>query len=547
MVEEGRFQSSSEKRLVQARSRKVQFEMVVLFLITVVFALHSVLFFGFADIRAVVNRVPDDSAYFFKIAQNVVAGKGPTFDGMNKTNGFQPLWLCFLLPLAWVMRGSPPELFARACLLYQALLIIIAAWIFYAQVASYTDRRIALVSTAIFYSLGLGRFLNGMETGLLILTLLMLALFSVRRQVFLTERSWDAFGFGLLLGLVLLARLDMIFLALVIYTFLIGRFLFSRVNRRQQLWQLMFAMAGTGLLLFPYLMYNRLEFGSAMPISGQLKNSFPQVEHIEFGPPRVPLQVVGVVGIGLFWLGWQGMRYWRNRAKNAGIPSYRAGLIFLGVAMLLHYLHTALFMKWAVFLWHFAFYFLLFCLIVPDMLNLVFGRLSKPFSWGLALGVIVVALGSAIQRHRYHAYSYLRSPPEGWQVASYEAAVWVRTHTPPNTVLAMSDTGILGFYSQRPVINLDGIVNNLEYQQALRAKRLNKYLRKYRVQYLVHHAFWNEEELISGRYESCQFRYRSHLYGTESEPVIVYQWREVYRSGVYLDGPYKTVLVIWRL
>lgn len=41
----------------------------------------------------------DDAYYYFKVAQNISEGKGSTFDGINPTNGYHPLWLMVCAPV----------------------------------------------------------------------------------------------------------------------------------------------------------------------------------------------------------------------------------------------------------------------------------------------------------------------------------------------------------------------------------------------------------------------------------------------------------------
>ena len=67
------------------------------------------LFFLTAGMERVLSVIPDDAAYYFKIAQNAGAGKGLTFDGINRTNGFQPLWLSILVPVFAAYRGTRME------------------------------------------------------------------------------------------------------------------------------------------------------------------------------------------------------------------------------------------------------------------------------------------------------------------------------------------------------------------------------------------------------------------------------------------------------
>src|SRR5512139_3885588 len=41
----------------------------------------------------------DDAYYYFKVAQNISEGHGSTFDGINRTNGYHPLWMAICVPI----------------------------------------------------------------------------------------------------------------------------------------------------------------------------------------------------------------------------------------------------------------------------------------------------------------------------------------------------------------------------------------------------------------------------------------------------------------
>src|SRR5215204_7632866 len=41
----------------------------------------------------------DDAYYYFKVAQNISEGHGSTFDGIDKTNGYHPLWMLICVPV----------------------------------------------------------------------------------------------------------------------------------------------------------------------------------------------------------------------------------------------------------------------------------------------------------------------------------------------------------------------------------------------------------------------------------------------------------------
>src|SRR6202041_2863493 len=53
--------------------------------------------------------MPDDAFFYFKIAENIVQGLGPTFDGLGATNGFHPLWLVILIPIFKFFASPYPD------------------------------------------------------------------------------------------------------------------------------------------------------------------------------------------------------------------------------------------------------------------------------------------------------------------------------------------------------------------------------------------------------------------------------------------------------
>jgi len=561
-----------------------------LFAIFSVFVCGKVALYALGNMEAVVSSVPDDTGYFYKIAQNVVAGKGLTFDGVNETNGFQPLWLYLLLPLAWAMREAPVDLYLRAALIYQLSLVAIAGILFFLAMSLYSRRSVALASTVLFYLFGIF-FANGMETGALVLCLSALLYFSLRCRPFFSEcKIKPAFVFGLLLGLTMLARLDMVFLLIIIYTFLLWKIFFNAVpsNRMSLIRQSLASVFAFSLVTVPYFTYNKIHFGAIMPISGQLKNSFPYILQPDFGTDRFPTQVLLIFISICIFSAVSTFRFWRSQRNFDVLERYKIGILLIGTtSVLIHYFNTALFMKWAVFSWQFAFYFFHACIIFAyildnftakkdilpqnaqktqsallknSALSIYFmesfcrGLLHRiisgfsAFALRFTVTIIIVALFGVLL---FLSYKVSTLQPKGWHPQAYRAAVWVRNNLPQDTRLAMKDAGLFGLLSERTVINLDGLVNNLQYQEYLRRKQLNEYFRQKGVQYLVQHAYWpgrpQYTEFVDASYTHFDITFRSQLYNTISDPIGLYREDEVYRSHIYYDGPYRTVFVIWRL
>ena len=69
-----------------------------IFLALAVILPHLVIVFG--NLFAMLNWfLTDDAFYYFQVARNVSEGYGFTFDRINPSNGFQPLWMFVCIPV----------------------------------------------------------------------------------------------------------------------------------------------------------------------------------------------------------------------------------------------------------------------------------------------------------------------------------------------------------------------------------------------------------------------------------------------------------------
>ncbi len=54
------------------------------------------------------------------------------------------------------------------------------------------------------------------------------------------------------------------------------------------------------------------------------------------------------------------------------------------------------------------------------------------------------------------------------QLTIYQATIWVNKNLPDDSMIGAFNAGIAGYYSDYPVINLDGLVNNVVLDSMLR-------------------------------------------------------------------------------
>jgi len=160
----------------------------------------------------------DDAYYYFKVAQNISEGHGSTFDGINPTNGYHPLWTLVCVPifalarfdlilplriLIFVLAGLRA---ATSILLYRLLKNVIAL-----PIAMLTALYWAF-NNYIFWT----AYQQGLETGL---AAFCLVLFLFQLQRFNRDRkpgstNWKQIAtLAFLSVLVTFSRLDMVFLA----------------------------------------------------------------------------------------------------------------------------------------------------------------------------------------------------------------------------------------------------------------------------------------------------------------------------------------------
>lgn len=111
----------------------------------------------------------------------------------------------------------------------------------------------------------------------------------------------------------------------------------------------------------------------------------------------------------------------------------------------------------------------------------------------------------------------------------------------------MIDTGIFSFFSERTVINLDGLVNSFEYQEILREQKLGEYLQENRIKYYVGFVFKGIQDSFHENYGTYTQPIQSHKYMTESDPLVLHESNEIYRSDPQYFNGFKMVFIIWKL
>ncbi len=471
--------------------------------------LVRVAFIGAADEPSLVRVVPDDAYYYLKIARNVAAGQGATFDGIHPTNGYHPLWLGALVPVAAAVRD--PQLFVRAALGLGVALSFLTAVLLHRLVRRLTDSWWIPLLALILYWLNpraVVSSLNGLETSLS--TLLFTALLSltlreegVRCSVFgvggsedvaghascVTRRALrNALALGCLMGLLFLARTDNVFFIVAFWLAAV-----ALAERGERLRRGAVMAGAAAALAVPWVAYNWLAFGSPIQVSGL---AIPYVKHALYRAEEHGGLSPALYGLKQFAVMlYEGLRGEIGYSRLVSFPALAASLLVfalrwrkepaahravlvllgLGLASLAHlFVHSAI--RWYPRPWYFDQ--LLVLLPILFALALVVAcRVPRAASHVGLRALVAVGLAGLVAFQTVQSVRLLRRGEWPWAEEMLDSARWLRQNTKTDDVAAAFNAGIIGYYSERRVVNLDGAVNNAAYE-ALRRKDLMGLMRQ---------------------------------------------------------------------
>ncbi len=519
-----------------ASRRKVSPVSVDLFVVVLIsgLVLLRMLWIVCASVDIIAVSVSDDAYYYFKTAQNIVGGLGSTFDGINSTNGFHPLWMCVILPIFATFSGHPDMSIRAVCALSTLLAggSVLLSWGYVKALAGRSAGIIVLL--LLLNPLMLRAFLNGLETGLLLFLLLLWLYLDQKTPFLLPVMSLSRrLLLGMVCGLLFLCRLDMLFVGgAVLGCIALSRLRLSTPRRSGMdiVKACAPALAGLMIIAGPYLFWNAYRFGHVMPISGAVKSTFPRIcsDFMKF------IHIKWLFGLTMVCVIIASMIVLQKRFRTAGRdqwgPSAERGipiLVVLCVACVLHFTYSALFMTNLVQWWHFATY----SLVASIMVARVYGDLvasggKKNAVANLVVCILIcVGIGGTLTGYFWRA---------GNEKARYEAAVWASKHLPRDAVFAMTDCGMFGYFAQRRTVNLDGVINSYQYLDALSTGRLSEFLAKCHITHIV------DYEVPVDRHYNYRIRLPARVPGEAR-----YELRPSMSEALYVSAPYPQA-GIWR-
>jgi hypothetical protein len=411
----------------------------------------------------------DDAWYYGEIGRNLAHGHGSTFDTINDTNGYHPLWQAICVVPRLLGLGVVAAMRAQ-------LLIQLACWI---GAVVLLVRRVPRPSPVLAIAVGLlvgNPFVlrcvgSGLESGVVVLIGALL----LTRAEYLSiseEEPYARRRFGALLALAFLARTDAALLVGICKLWVLPDVRRLGVEGVRRLGQLLVAPVVTVGL---YVAANLVAFGRPMQISGDIKRV-----DLTAG---VALSVLVVAAIA-FLVG----RALRGMALSARFPNLTGFLALTGwyVPFCIGLVGYYTLLSSQTWLWYFAPLVLYGVgLLIHGGTDLLDGAaVEGPSSLRAVQAILLLPLlGGFLFLGRQFVDPDLRSIQE----ANRDAGRWISANLPEDAVVASWDAGVLGSFTDQPVVNLDGVVNSGEFADAVANGTAGELLQAEGVTHIANH------------------------------------------------------------
>ncbi len=463
-------------------------------LIVVIAALAQSAYVLLAPLERVTLYVNDDAYYYLLVARNWVARGFPSFDGTSLTNGFQVLWQLLILPFGF---AASKAIELRLTLVLGAVLMQIGILGFSAALGVLGGRRLKLTFlwAAEAQCLLVWVFaLNGMESSLQAALLGVIACVLALESAGRVERA--EIVLGVLAGLYGLSRLDGLALAP-----LIAAYLWVRRRRGARAAVFLGIAVGPAMLV---LLANTVATGFPLPVSSEVK-LLPAETFAGNWLGHGGAGATTVAKLGFYLASRVVGGYVYFAARLLSVPhraiSYACGAVALFAMAIVLWrilrrrldrfapllpIAALVAVRVAFFAWTYPTTFHLFdwywtdglfVLLIVLVLFVAPFRIPKTAAWLVGLVVALNFLGFLTNSENR---AHLR-PIE-------EAVAFVRSlGLPPTEAVGSWDAGYVAFLFDRPVINLDGLVNSREYFENVLAgsEPLSRYLESRGVHYVV--------------------------------------------------------------
>jgi len=291
---------------------------------------------------------------------------------------------------------------------------------------------------------------------------------------------------SILLGIVtaatFLSRLDSVFFIAALYLFWVYKN--KKINKEMIISAFIFTLA-----CLPYLLWNKINFGNFIPISGIKKSHYGMhdlmanlenmrlILNLEAGrlAKFINIYTISLTIILVFLIIYWAIKIYKHKPGNE--KKYELfSIVYIATA--LHLFYNIFFMSEITVNWYQYLIYLSIFMLSAAMVDKapVSGVLPyvRSFLYFCLLILFILMLKSGFDKF-----------PRDLKVATVEAATYARNNTPKDAIYGMCDPGIFRFVSGRKTIAFNGLIGNREIMNLILSGHPEKIVEKYNVEYYV--------------------------------------------------------------
>ena len=466
------------------------------------FALRMVL--SWLDIEILFQKlVVDDAFFYLKLAQNIAAGNGATFDGEVMTNGFQPVFALLLVPI-FLLNPANTLLPLHIALSILSVFSTLSGIVLYAIARRIGGTIAALITLFIwmFNPYAIMISLSGVEVAVLVFFEALSVLYYVKLKKEGKFGPLSMAVLGILLALAILSRVDAVFLYAAVSIDIIWTFYKKEKKFPVLAKRILWMIIASAVVSVPWLLWNIATFGTFQQVSGVV---LPFTAHSMYKAKYGSYFSLNFIRQELYYL----------KTWIATIIQYGGGapLLFscLGFFVAARVLGQGgfektdpspprvnfLFVFFAFTVSFYAFYFwgwlrpwYYLSLLIPVTLFLGYalsfvcrGVAARGFAWmrKWAVSLLLILLSGYFVYYGRQAWG---TGLFAFQKQLYDATLWIDDNLEPDARIGAFSSGIFGYLSNRTVIDLAGVVN-AEVHRARLDKSLSTYFRQKELDYLI--------------------------------------------------------------
>lgn len=442
----------------------------------------AVVIFYFSSYQYICSFLIDDATYYPQVAWNIATGHGSTFDNITLTNGYHPLWCWINVPFSLLGRDAMARLFIFKSVIVATVFLMILVW-------SSLLRKIGLTSAAIaFFILLMGAsywwsikvYYSGLETPLV--TLMIGLSLLVAHYTYNKPDVKLSILLGIVTAATFLSRLDSVFFIATLYLFWVYK------NKRISKEMIVSAFIFT-LTCLPYLLWNKINFGNFIPISGIKKSRYgmhdlmANLENMRLAlnseagrlAKFINIYTISLIIILIFLIIYWAIKIYKHKPGNE--KKYELfSIVYISTAM--HFFYNVFFMSeimvnWYQYLIYLSIFMLLATMVDKAPVSGILPYIRSSLYFCLLI-LFILMLKSGFDKF-----------PRDLKVATVEAATYARNNTPKDTIYGMCDPGIFRFVSDRRTIAFNGLIGNRDIMNLILSGHPEKIVEKYNVEYYV--------------------------------------------------------------